>query len=72
MMMMVMIMMIMMIMTTTPTPTTTRMIDLISGQTKGGRCAMLVDSTKNSTMYYFNSDITNIIFTTIVTILINQ
>ena len=70
MMMMVMIMMIMMIMT--PTPTTTRMIDLISGQTKGGRCAMLVDSTKNSTMYYFNSDITNIIFTTIVTILINQ
>ena len=70
MMMMVMIMMIMMIMT--PTPTTTRMIDLISGQTKGGRCAMLVDSTKNSTMYCFNSDITNIIFTTIVTILINQ
>ena len=70
MMMMVMIMMIMMIMT--PTPTTTRMIDLISGQTKGGRCAMLVDSTKNSTMYYFNSDITNIIFTTIVTVLINQ
>ena len=69
-MMMVMIMMIMMIMT--PTPTTTRMIDLISGQTKGGRCAMLVDSTKNSTMYYFNSDITNIIFTTIVTVLINQ
>ena len=70
MMMMVMNMMIMMIMT--PTPTTTRMIDLISGQTKGGRCAMLVDSTKNSTMYYFNSNITNIIFTTIVTVLINQ
>ena len=70
MMMMVMMMTMMRVMAKTTMMAT--MSDLTLGQTKGGRCAMLVDSTKNSTMYYFNSDITNIIFTTIVTVLINQ